>query len=157
MPDPRLRSHGSFLCEAIRRMLPALVLLALTWIPSRAAEDDGVEQALLLYRRGEAEAALTMLRGLVETASAPRQGDQAALVLGNLLIECNRHSEAIPPLERAEKGVVAPEYARLLLVRAITEGGEVDKLARADELASSLQEDLLLGSTRPQHFVELSG
>jgi soluble lytic murein transglycosylase len=89
-------------------------------------------------RQGDTAAALNMLEAIVSGDPKGRAGDEAALVLGNLLIGAQQHAKAVSFLERAERGTEAPAYARLLLVRAIVEGGVGDKFAEAAEEGEAL-------------------
>lgn len=71
--------------------------------------------------QGDEDAETTLRDLLVRHAEGP-VGDHAALVLGNLLLEELRPSDAVPVLLRASRGAIAPDYARLLLADAVVRG-----------------------------------
>src|SRR6266542_2942440 len=106
--------------------------------PKAPATTGSVGQAMESVRQGDTSAALVMLEAIVAGNPKGRSGDEAALVLGNLLIGAQQHAKAVSFLERAEKGTEAQPYARLLLVRAIVEGGVEDKFAEAAEKGEAL-------------------
>jgi soluble lytic murein transglycosylase len=91
-----------------------------------------------LVRQGDGPAAVDMLQAIAAADPTGRVGDEAALVLGNLLVGSQQHISALPYLERANRGTTAQLYARLLLIRAIVEGGVQDRLAEAADKAESL-------------------
>ncbi|MBN1570693.1 MAG: transglycosylase SLT domain-containing protein [Acidobacteria bacterium] len=97
-----------------------------------------LEHAMMLVRQGDTAAGLRILDTITNRDSEGRVGDEAALVLGNLLINGQQHAHAIPYLERAERGAIAQEYARLLLVKAIVEGGLPDLFGKAAHYIESL-------------------
>jgi soluble lytic murein transglycosylase len=90
-----------------------------------------VSQAMESVRQGDTATALVLLEKIVASNPTGRVGDEAALVLGNLLIGAQQHAKAVPFLQRAEQGTEAQVYARLLLVRAIVEGGVEGEFATA--------------------------
>jgi soluble lytic murein transglycosylase len=108
-----------------------------------------VVEALRLDRQGDAEATTAMLRAIAEADPTGRTGDEASLVLGNLLIGREKHAEALPLLERAEKGTLATEYAAVLFVRAVVEGGITDRFEDAERRAL----DLVSGGREASEFV----
>ena len=109
------------------------------------APAGSVGHAMELVRQGDTAAALNMLEAIVADDPSGRAGDEAALVLGNLLIGAQQHAKAVSFLERADRGTEAQAYARLLLVRAIVDGGVEEKFAAAadkgEALASSSAEE----------------
>jgi soluble lytic murein transglycosylase len=83
------------------------------------------------YQQGEESWALEELGAMVRQDPKGRVGDQAALALGNLLISRRREDLAVAALERAARGSVAPEYARVLLARAVLGAGNRKLVAAA--------------------------
>jgi soluble lytic murein transglycosylase len=102
------------------------------------APAGSVGQAMEFVRQGDTAAALSMLETIAAGDPKGRIGNEAALMLGNLLIGAQQHAKAVSFLERAERGTEAQAYARLLLVRAIVEGGVVDKFGEAAEKGEAL-------------------
>ncbi len=138
------------------RSLPTLIFLSVCLIlagtscqeeekASRGkSSPTDIDTALDVFSRGETSQAVDLLQGVVETYEKDAVGDRAALVLGNMLIGMRRYSEALPYLERASAGTVGPEYGKVLVARAVIEGGLQDQYTLAFD---RLQE--ILSATGP--------
>jgi len=126
---------------ALRRAGVLAIGLGLAWFGcSRESKPPAgsVGEAMDFVRQGDTAAALDMLDAIVAGDPKGRLGDEAALVLGNLLIGAQQHAKAVSFLERAARGTEAQAYARLLLVRAIVEGGVEEKFPEAAETGEAL-------------------
>lgn len=99
------------------------------------------DDAMALYRAGDAKTAVQVLERISRKDPSGRVGDEASLMLGNLLIKLRRHADAIAPLERVVKsGRVAFGYARVLWVQAVLEGGLTERLEEAERIAAGYVE-----------------
>ncbi|MCP4653913.1 MAG: transglycosylase SLT domain-containing protein [bacterium] len=115
-----------------------VLLLVLSLVSCGASEGD-FQEALNRVREGYVNKAIEQFEEIVEKEPESELGDRAALILGNLLVQSQRHVDALEPLRRAIGGKVGAPYARLLLARAAIQGELSDVYAEATEHAFFLQ------------------
>ncbi|MFO1432364.1 MAG: transglycosylase SLT domain-containing protein [Candidatus Competibacteraceae bacterium] len=122
-------------------------LLLNLWLPaSNAASPEtpfaDIQAAVERMRAGYNTEALQKLQAIMVADPNGRIGDQAALMLGNFLIQQRRPVDALTPLRRAVNGKVGSVYARYLLARAVIEGEVQASFPEAHEqLTYLLQEN----------------
>jgi len=97
-----------------------------------------LEKVMDEFQKGNTETVIAQLKAIVKANPDGKEGDKAALILGNILVSLRRNSEALPYLDRAIKGTLGVQYASVLLVRAVV-GGEISsRYDAADGLAAML-------------------
>lgn len=102
------------------------------------------EQAQDLCRRGETDACLRQLQALSRSDPDGRIGDEARLALASALLADRRPLEALDAMQPVVKhGVIAPDYAVLLLARAQIESGLREEGRSIDDLLESVQASTL--------------
>jgi len=157
MGAPAVIKGNSFLTKLSKYLLVILFIIPANHLgcgtkpePEKAVPSLQFGDAAELLKRGDADAAIAALQQIIQETQNARSRNKAALFLGSILVDLNRHHEAIAPLETAASGSVGPNYASILLVKCAVEGGMSDRYltaaARAEHLAggSSDETSLLL-------------
>ena len=124
------------------------VVAGLLWVTGSAlsnisfaqmATHADIESAMERIQQGYSTDARQRLEQIVTSDPSGRIGDQAALLLGNLLLQQNRFADALPSLRRAANGKVGAPYGRFLLAQAVVAGELTNVYAEAGEQIDSLQ------------------